>query len=1083
MKKAFGIVLGLIVACLSTNAQNYASSENEFYWKNRKPSSDYWQQDVHYSIKASLSDTNDVIWGTSELTYTNNSPDTLKELYFHLYQNAFVKGAYLENLNLANGFKQEFGRHEINGRGTLIKKISVNDKAVHTSLDNTILKVQLNQFLLPGEQVKVLVDFETYFDEDGTQRRRMKLFRDNWMHKHYDGVHWYPRICVYDRKFGWETDQHLGKEFYGDFGSFDVELRFPHHFILDATGTLTNQEEVLPADLRQKLDIKNFAKKEWDSEPSTIIQSDSRRLNYKTWKYKAINVHDFAWTADPTYRIGESTFKLNNGKEVKVVALAQEPHAAGWQDACAFTARVMQIYSADFGNYMYPKMIVADAQDGMEYPMLTLDGGSSPGYFGLLAHEVGHNWFFGMVGNNETYRASLDEGFTQFLTHWSTTRILGEIKQNAAKKGYQNKAIKPINLRESTVYLGYINDAITNEDMPLNTHSDDFNSALGHGGGYRAVYYKTATMLYNLQYVLGDSLFLYSMKNYFNTWKNCHPYFEDFRNSIIHSSKVDLNWFFDQWLETTKKIDYKLYKPKMLGKNANGNYVYQLKLKRIGDMQMPIDLHGKTTSGSQLSYTIPNTYFVKSGNAQTLPMWKGWGMLNKTYTTQIETENAIEHLQIDSTYRLADINLLNNNNCLPIHCQFDYQIKNPLDRKHYQFKWRPDIWWNDIDGFKIGLHLNGNYMQKKWQFKLNTWYNSDLASNYPKWMMTHSDNSLIDYKFWFKTLVAKHINLIAQSRYLDGLSMQQLGMEWLPGKHIFKIAIKGMIRPNEKGNYYVLGDNSFAANQAGYNSWYTQLWDVKKQNTTLNLEWEHNGNWGENGSYQSQIAARSSIMASDYNYYGIQAKFKSSKELWKFEIQNRIYLYWFEGNIAPESRVYLGSANPEEMMENPLSRSRGLIQADWNQYGINGNHFQMGGGANIRGLNGYLTPTSYNNNQYYIYSGNKAAAVNMELEYDKLFPIQPNVISKYLHIDAYLFADAGIIGTTIIENNQKIELNSGVKFSAGPGFDFQIKRFWVLDEIKPLHIRVDFPLWLSPAPYSDQDNFKYRWVLGINRSF
>ena len=1095
MKKLIYFLVVLFATTSVVNAQDYASNENEFYWKNRKPNKDYWQQDVQYKIKASLSDSNDVIWGSSLLTYTNNSPDTLNELYFHLYQNAFIKGAYLENLNLANGFKQKFGRHEINGRGTLIKQLQVNGENVQLRLDNTILKVKLNRALLPGTQIEIAIDFETYFDEDGTQRRRMKLFRDNWKNKHYDGVHWYPRICVYDRKFGWETDQHLGKEFYGDFGSFDVELSFPHHFVLDATGTLSNSEEVLPQTLRAQLDLKNFAKKAWESEPSTIINPDPKRLTYKTWKFKAINVHDFAWTADPTYRIGESSFKLNNGQEVKVIALAQEPHAAGWQDACAFTARVMQIYSADFGNYMYPKMIVADARDGMEYPMLTLDGGSSPGYFGLLAHEVGHNWFFGMVGNNETYRASLDEGFTQFLTHWSTTRLLGEVKSNAHAKGYYNKAVEPVNLRESTVYLGYINDAITNEDMPLNTHSDDFNSALGHGGGYRAVYYKTATMLYNLQYVLGDSLFLLCMKSYFNTWKNCHPYFEDFRNSIIHTSKIDLNWFFDQWLETTKKIDYKLYKPHLKGINEQGNYVYEIKLKRKGEMQMPIDLQGTTETGKSISYTIPNTYFVKAEATNVLPMWKGWGILNTSYQTQIESPEKIKYLQIDSSFRLADINLLNNASCTPIRFKFDYMVKSPLDRKHYQFKWRPDIWWNDMDGFKLGLHLNGNYMQKKWQFKLNTWYNSDIANNYPYWMMNSTENSLIDYKFWFKTLMAKQLNLVIQSRYLDGLSLQQIGLEWNPGNQLFRTYIKGMIRPNNYSNYYVLGNTSYLGNLSGpivngmimdgngIGTWYTNNWETKKQNTSFNIEWERNGSLGENGNYTGSIAARTSILASDYQYFGLQAKFVSNKELGKFDLRSRLFASWFEGNIAPESKVYLGGANPEEMMENALSRSRGIIDGVWNQYGINGNHFQMGGGANIRGFNGYLAPVSYNNKQYFIYAGNKAASVNLELDYDRLMNISPKSMSKYLHIDAYLFADAGIIGTTITENNKKIELNSGFKISAGPGFNFQIKRFWVLDEIKPLNIRIDFPLWLSPAPFADQENFKYRWVLGINRSF
>src|SRR5690606_23935880 len=162
--------------------------------------------------------------------------------------------------------------------------------------------------------------------------------------------------------------------------------------------------------------------------------------------------------------------------------------------------------------------------------------------------EVGHNWFFGMVGSNETYRAALDEGFTQFLTAWALEKIDGpEIVKNKPSSRYVEKFTKPEYARDSRVFMGYLYDAVKFDETTLNTHSDDFGGALRHGGGYRNVYYKTATMLYNLQYVLGDSLFQDAMKNYFNTWKIAHPYWEDFKNSVIQFTGVDLNWFFDQW--------------------------------------------------------------------------------------------------------------------------------------------------------------------------------------------------------------------------------------------------------------------------------------------------------------------------------------------------------------------------------------------------------------------------------------------------------------------------------------------------------------------------------------------------------
>ncbi len=458
----------------------YRNADNPHYWKNKNPYCGYWQQDVHYKIKARIDEKTDIITATEELTYWNNSPDTLTYVFFHLYQNAFQPESYYDKLQRENKIKPVYGKYESQKKGTEIANLKVNGQSAKIEIDNTIMKVYLPQPLLPNQSITFTMDFKTYFDK-GSVRRRMKVF-NAWGYKHYDGVHWYPRISVYDRKFGWTTDQHLGREFYGDFGTFDVELTFASNYIVGATGFLTNRKEVLPDELRKKLDIGNFAQKPWNSKPSVIIPYDSTKT--KTWIYHAENVHDFAFTADPTYRIGEAHW------EDKVIyALAQEPHASRWQNAAQYTAKVIQVYSQDFGRYVYHKMIVADARDGMEYPMLTLDGGMDPSYRGLLAHEVGHNWFFGQVGNNETYRAMLDEGFTQFLTAWALTRIDGDtLIQLPPRSNYVKKFKNPVSPRLYRAYFGYLMDAITEDDAFLNTHSDDFNGAIRNGGGYRHVY-------------------------------------------------------------------------------------------------------------------------------------------------------------------------------------------------------------------------------------------------------------------------------------------------------------------------------------------------------------------------------------------------------------------------------------------------------------------------------------------------------------------------------------------------------------------------------------------------------------------
>ncbi|MCX6190138.1 MAG: M1 family metallopeptidase [Bacteroidetes bacterium] len=566
---------------LSTLAQKpyyvgeYQSPSNPFYWKNKIPFIGYWQQDVDYKIKASLDDSLDMIDAELTLVYYNNSPDVLHEVYFHLYQNAFQPGSYYDDLQKNNHLKTIYGKNEKDNKGEVIEMVTINGTQVKPTFDNTIMKLILPQPLQPNGLVEFKIKFKSYFGDEGNVRRRMKMFKDAWGNKQYDGVHWYPRICVYDRKFGWETDQHLGREFYGDFGSYEAELTLPSNYINEATGELLNENEMLPELLRKKLDVKNFANKPLESKPSLVLE----RNGTKTWKYKAVNVHDFAFTCDPTYRLSESSW---NG--IRCIGIVQEPHAAGWQNTGAEVADIVKTFSTTFGMYAYPKMVAADARDGMEYPMLTLDGGVSPGYMKTVSHEVGHNWFFGIIGNNETYRACLDEGFTQFINSWYM-EIYNERKGVPHYRNkYLEKYVTHLTVREEVAYSGYILDAINDNDETLNQHSDGFNGAVNHGGGYRHVYYKTATMLWNLQYVLGDELFLKAMQNYFNEFKICHPYIEDFRNSIIHYTHADLNWFFDQWFETNKHIDYEVENVQHLEGDQ-----YEITLERLGRMQMPID--------------------------------------------------------------------------------------------------------------------------------------------------------------------------------------------------------------------------------------------------------------------------------------------------------------------------------------------------------------------------------------------------------------------------------------------------------------------------------------------------------------
>jgi len=1064
-KPIFAIVLMLLLNSLSAQllpwakGNTYRSADNPMYWKNKKPYEDYWQQDVYYQIKADLNDAEETVTGELRLVYYNNSPHTLNEAYFHLYQNAVQPGSLVDELYNKNKTPHTFGPYEKEKKGTEILALQVNGTAVDYNIDYTVLKAALNKPLTSGDSCVFSIRFKTYFDR-GTIRRRMKVY-DHHSYKHFNGVHWYPRICVYDRKFTWETAQHMEHEFYGDFGAYDVELNLPNHYINEATGTLQNPETVYPGDLRQKLDVKNFAGKPVGSQPSVIVAPDGSK---KSWRYHAKNVHDFAWTADPTYRIGETNW---NG--VQCIALAQENNAAGWQQSAQFTADVIAIYSRDFGMYEYPKMVAADAADGMEYPMLTLDGGMYPSHQGLIAHEVGHNWFFGMLGNNETYRASLDEGFTQFLTSWS-------MKQLSSRNG--------LGVDYGTVYAGYMFDALDGKDAILNTHSDDFENAIGHGGGYRHVYYKTATMLYNLQYVLGDEVFLKAMKDYVKQWKICHPYVEDFRNSITMSAKTDLNWFFDQWFETRKSVDYAL-------KVKKKKDVYSITLKRKGDMVMPVDItiigQGADKDVYLLNYTVPVSHYQKPGTTNLKP-WIGWGKLRPNYTFEIRPPGKVSSAHLDPSLRLADINRMNN--YWPRRNSWEFDKDNGKDNSFlggYKMQWKPDVWYNTEDGIKAGFLWNGQYAMRRHVAELGAWYGTGVGVYQPPRNRHHawpgegnSPEDKLSYLFNYShDLKGKGI-ITLHSRYLAGVEIHKAGWSINGHKGTWYAGWKYMQRHRLRYLYPYGNVNLRAGFLPLVGFWSNGI------NNTITLGKKHiYRTFHGNGSIDFSL--RNALTWGDARFSAVKATWLNEVRGKKLDLHTRVFAIIAKGDRPPaESVVYAWGASPEELQDNKFARDFGSIPlSDMNMNMSNiGTAIGIGGGLNIRGMQGYLLPTAAHDTVLAMFRGNRGASVNAELDFSKLFSFLPKM--SMLSGNIYFFGDAGVIGMPL--NGKPVY--SGLLADAGIGTVWSIKNWQKLSPKKnpwfkasaPLNIRVDFPLFVNAVAQGDE-HFKFRWVVGVNKAF
>lgn len=1067
--KRIASVLFVISLFGSSSAQteyiDYRSATNPHYWKNRKPHEGYWQQDVHYNIKAEINDSSDILSGHEELTYWNNSPFDISFVYFHLYSNAQTKDSYAADLYKNNKYHLNFGKYRKENLGTEVSTVKVNGVKLRTELDNTILKVYLPKVLHSGESITLELDFATYFDKEAI-RNRMKIF-NSFGKKHYDVVHWYPRITVIDQKFIWNTDQHMDHEFYGDFGSYHVEMTLPNHYIAEGTGVLLNEKELLPDTLRKKLDLKNFAQKPYNSPPSTIIKRDGTK---KTWKFSAINVHDFAFTADPNYRIGEV-----NMQGIRCIALVQEPHAAGWQNCAQYTAKVMEVNNYNIGPYAHPKMVIADAQDGMEYPMITLCGGFDPGYRTLIAHEMTHNWFQGMVGSNENYRAWMDEGLTQFYTADTYQFIDGPMAlEPISNSKYEARFTEPQRIVDDQIYTSYYNRVVTNgEEAILNTHADDFNGGIRHGGGYSQSYTKTAAMLKNLEYVLGRALFDKSMQHYFSQWSFCHPYPEDFRNSIIQYSGADLNWFFDQWLETTKTIDYSIGRIK---KRKNNNY--EITFHRKASMQMPIDFVVIDKNDSARHFYIPNTWFEKVTGATTLPRWIGWGPKLKTsYTATVQIEQGIKNIIIDPSFRLADVDMTNNVKHNRIQLRFDSKIYNPLNWKRYDMRIRPALWYNGFDGIKAGIVMGGDYMNVKNVFELSVWFSSGIGQAYVSQLSVDglpaaSRFNTLSFNFDYRTSTAKFMkksSVYFNAKSLDGLDGGTLGFERKSSDDRTRVYthVKAMWRDQPQDITYLINRSE---------------WGYQKLNSAIHAGLDHNYRYHK-GTGAINLNLRSSAFTNDYDFSAASITVVNKNDLGRLNLNTRVFAQiGFGSRLPSESMLFVAGANNEDLMNNKYTRSMGFVPPDWGNYGIVTNHFNAGGGLNLRGFSGYLLPLKQSDGTIsYYYKGATGTSVNVELEFGKLFRgFNPKFLRNAIRVQPYLFADAGMINTSApgVPN-----VMSDVLADAGAGFTLSFVRWWRFSGLKPLTIRFDSPFFINRLPYAEKNYVQFRWLLGINRAF
>lgn len=554
----------VILAILSTHAQSQSV---------------YFQQEVNYIIDVELDDVNHLLNGNVEFVYKNNSNDALTFIYIHLWPNAYKNAkTALAKQKFRSGDRFMFYAMDkelgyIDGLDFVVNGQKVTWEYDTEHID--IARVNLPSALQPGQSLTLSTPFKVKLPSG-------EISRLGHIGESYQITQWYPKPAVYDRD-GWHQMPYLNQgEFYSEYGSFDVSITLPENYVVGATGDLQTASEVDFLNKRVEQTTQGLLAKTNEFPPSATAK--------KTIRYTQKNVHDFAWFADKRWHVlkGEVTLP-HSGNKVTSWAMFTPESADLWQRSIEYINDGTYYYSLWNGDYPYNQVTAVDgtisAGGGMEYPNVTVIGqsGNALGLETVIVHEVGHNWFYGILGSNERDNAWMDEGINSFNeTRYMQTKYgdsLGFMGGMLSENIVELAGAKELSYRSTDEYA-YLITGRGKVDQPIQCHSDAFTD-MNYG---TIVYKKTAVAFNYLKGYLGEERFDKAMQTYFDQWKFKHPNPNDLRTTLEKSTGEDLSWFFDDLIKTTKKVDYAIRSAKV----KNGETV--LKVKNKGQISGPFEI-------------------------------------------------------------------------------------------------------------------------------------------------------------------------------------------------------------------------------------------------------------------------------------------------------------------------------------------------------------------------------------------------------------------------------------------------------------------------------------------------------------
>ena len=571
-------------------------------------STSYWQQKVDYKMTIDMNADEGQYRGTQQLTYTNNSPDVLNRVFYHLYFNAFQPGSEMDvrsqtiiDPDARVGDRiSKLSPSEIG----FIKPLSLTQDGAKLTYEvvGTILEVTLAKSILPGESTVFNMEWDAQVP---SQIRRSG--RDNKEGIAYSMTQWYPKLAEYDFQ-GWHADPYIAREFHGVWGDFDVTIIMDKDYTIGGTGYLQGDPE--------------------------------KKRGKKTWHFVAPNVHDFSWAADKDYV--HDAYPGPNGVTLNFYYKNDPNIIENWKKLQPITAELLTYFNKHIGDYPYKQYSVIQGGDGgMEYAMSTFITGNRKfeSLVGVTAHEMAHSWFQFLLATNEGRHEWMDEGFTTYISSLAMNEVMKQNSPNPNAGSYRGNAF----LSKS------------GKGAPATTHADRYESNRTYG---ITAYSKGCVFLAQLGYVIGEENLKTTIKQYFKDWAFKHPTPNDFIRVAEKVSGLELDWYLLDFMYTNGFIDYAINGVE----SENGKST--ITLERKGLVAMPIDLYVEFDDGTSTNYYIP-LQMMRGEKPPSAPrtlrtVLKDWAWAYPTYQFEASAGKTIRKITIDPSKLMADVDNTNN---------------------------------------------------------------------------------------------------------------------------------------------------------------------------------------------------------------------------------------------------------------------------------------------------------------------------------------------------------------------------------------------------------------------------------------